>query len=53
MEKFINYEEAIIENNNQKKEEFKFIGHKTKRTTDEKSVDNNSELEEYEDKKKI
>ena len=52
MEKFINYEEAIIENNNQQKEETKIIGHKTKRTPYEKSADNYSNLEEPEGKNK-
>ena len=52
MEKFINYKEAIIENNNQQKEEAKIIGHKTKRTPYEKSADNYSDLEESEGKNK-
>ena len=52
MEKFINYEEAIIENNNQQKEETKIIGYKTKRTPYEKSADNYSNLEESEGKSK-
>jgi len=52
LEKFINYEEAIIENNNEKKKESKLIGHKTKRTSDEKNIDSNSELEESKDKNK-
>ena len=52
LEKFINYEEAIIESNNQKKEESKIIGHKTRRTPNEKSADNNSDFEGSESKNK-
>ena len=52
LEKFINYEGAIIENNNQQKEETKIIGHKTKRTPYEQSSDNYSDLEKSEGKTK-
>ena len=51
LEKLIDYEESVSENNNQKTDEYKLIGKKIKRTTDGKSDDNNSELEEIQVKK--
>lgn len=50
LEKLIYSEEIVSENNNQKKD--KLIGKKIKRTTDGKSDDINSELEESQGKKK-
>ena len=51
LEKLIDYEESVSENNNQKTDGCQLIGKKIKRTTDGKSDDNNSELEEIQVKK--